>query len=67
MARAGPPVDLPADCNAFCAQPERNAADTAAVLPANFRKPRLEIVDDSLPMGYLLSGFGERVNIDYFA
>ena len=61
MARAGPPADLPADCNEVCAQPERNAADTAAVLPVNFRKSRLETVDESLSMTYLLSRFGETI------
>ena len=65
---AGRPAGgLPAGCIDVCAQPERNAADTAAVLPANFRKSRLEIVDDSLPMAYLLSRFRERVNTNCFA
>src|SRR4030095_10810474 len=62
IAGASPPGDLPAGCIEVWAQPERNAADTAAVLPANFRKSRLETVDESLPMTYLLSDFGERVN-----
>ena len=44
----GPPADLPDDCIAVGAQPDRKAADTAAVLPANF-KPRLETVDESYP------------------
>jgi len=61
MARAGPPADLPADCDEVCAQPERNEADTAAVLPANFRKSGLETVDESLPMTCLLSRFGETI------
>jgi hypothetical protein len=49
------------------AQPEKSPAETTAVLLANLRKSRLEIVDDSLPMAYLLSLFGERVNANYFA
>jgi len=61
MARVIPAADLPDDCIEVCAQPERNAADTAAVLPANFRKSRLETVDESLPMAYLLSRFGETI------
>jgi hypothetical protein len=41
------------------AQPDKSPAETTAVLLANFRKSRLEIVDNSLPMAYLLSRFGE--------
>ena len=61
MARAGPAAHLPADWKEAGAQPASNAADTAAVLPANFRKSRLETVDESLPMAYLLSVFGESI------
>src|SRR5215475_15510100 len=49
MAEAAPSEDCLVDCIQVCAQPERNAADTA-VLPANFRKSRLEMADNSLPM-----------------
>jgi len=61
MARVGPPADLPDDGIDVCAQPDRNAADTAAVLPANLRKSRLQIGDEFLPMAYFLSRFGETI------
>src|SRR5215510_9534260 len=50
MAEAAPPEDCLADCIQVCAQPQRNAADAAAILPVNLRKSRLEVVDHSLCM-----------------
>src|SRR5262249_22529668 len=55
MAEASPPAGILPRCVQVCAQPEKIAAPTALVLAANFRKSRLEIVDHSLSMAYLLS------------
>src|SRR5215831_4980165 len=61
MAEASPPTDILARCVEVCAQPEKIAAATALVLAANFTKSRLEIVDHSFSMAYLLSVL-ERYN-----